>query len=63
MGGGLDREVQLLEPTVAADVTQVQHLDALLDDEADDVGACELLGLLTQSLHQRVRVECDSVSG
>lgn len=61
MGGGLDGEVQLLEPTVPAHVAQVEHGDALLGDEADNVRAGERLGGLAQGLDQRVGAEGEGV--
>jgi len=55
--GRLDREVQHLQPPVAAEVSQVEHGNALLGNEVDDVGASELVRLLSERTNQRVGVQ------
>ena len=55
--GRLDREVQHLQPPVPAEVSQVEHGNALLGDEVDDVGAGELVRLFSERTNQRVGVQ------
>ena len=54
VGLGLDREVQGLQASVPSDVAEVEHLDAVVLDIADDVGFREFLGRLSKGLNERV---------
>ena len=59
---GLDREVQGLQASVPSDVAEVEHLDAIVLDIADDVGFRKLLRGLSEGLHERVGVQRHCVS-
>ena len=58
----MDREVQGLQASVPSDVAEVEHLDAVVLDIADDVGFRKLLRGLSEGLHERVGVQRHCVS-
>ena len=59
---GLDREVQGLQTPIPSDIAEVEHLDVIVFDVADDVGFREFLRGLSEGLHQRVGVQRHCVS-
>ena len=58
---GLDREVQCLQATVASDVAQVEHPDAVVLDIADDVGFRKFLRRLSEGSNEGVGTEGNGV--
>ena len=58
---GLDREVQRLQATVASDVAQVEHPDAVVLDIADYVSFRKILRRLSEVSNERIWTEGNGV--